>query len=293
MKRLASFLKYFAVAAWFIFTISLTVWWYIFHQRQIVKILELDHSAAAKLARNQNMLAWEGITLITCLVIGGCTLLYFVYRERRRNEKIRTFFLTFSHELKTPLASLRLQAESLEDDLKDSPHSTLIQRIIADTTRLTIQLENSLFLADIDRYQMLIEEVSLAKVLQSMYHEWAGFEIKFERDCHIQADVRAVESIFRNLLQNAYVHGKASRVVISVSATGRDRVMISVRDNGQGFSGNPKDLAKFRVRHYSGSGNGIGLYLSKKLVKNMGGNINFMPGKDAFEVQLTLQGRCA
>lgn len=68
-------MKYLLASLWLLFTATLAGWWYIFHLRQIERIRELDHDAAAELARNQSMLAWEGATLLLCLIGGGIALL--------------------------------------------------------------------------------------------------------------------------------------------------------------------------------------------------------------------------
>ena len=63
------------------------------------------------------MLVLEGTTLVGMLVAGGVALLGAIRREQRRRRDMRAFFMAFTHDLKTSLTSLRLQAEALREDL--------------------------------------------------------------------------------------------------------------------------------------------------------------------------------
>lgn len=93
------------------------------------------------------MLLLEGSTLVISLVGGALAFYLLGLRLRRQSEAIQQFLLTFTHELKTPIASLRLQAEELGERLKDSKEKHLLERLISDTSRLTLQLDNSLYIA--------------------------------------------------------------------------------------------------------------------------------------------------
>ncbi|MBN8550050.1 MAG: HAMP domain-containing histidine kinase [Deltaproteobacteria bacterium] len=287
-----SALRYTLLSVWVVFTVSLAGWWYIFGVQQTSRIMALEHQPSPQMARHFRMLAWEGGTFFVCLLAGGVALAYFMIQEVRQKRRLQIFFSTFTHELKTPLASLRLQAESLKEDLSESPQSKLVDRLVSDTQRLSIQLENSLFLANESSARLLLEKINLRTVIDALAHYWPTLTITVENDCIVEADARALECILTNILQNAVVHGKAKTVTFSATASGKDLVRVRIRDDGSGFHQDNRQLGKLFGRVYSGSGNGIGLYLVRRLMQRMGGDVEFIPNKH-FELALIFKGDTA
>ena len=149
-----------------------------------------------------------------------------------------------------------------------------LRRLLRDVARLELQLENALVLAQSERGKLFPEEISLRKMLDSLRPHWPDLEIKLEQDASLVADQRALECVFRNLFQNALVHGHASSVLIRLKAM-ESGVLVQVIDNGKGFEGNLETLGAAFVRHTTRSGSGIGLYLSRILTTRMGGKISF------------------
>src|ERR1700737_3004770 len=103
------------------------------------------------------MLLWGGGILILSLIGGGLALFYYARREQKRHAQVEEFFAAFTHDAKTALASLRLQAESLREDFGNAEHSPLLDRLLGDTLRLQLQLENSLFLVNLTRGAFFLE----------------------------------------------------------------------------------------------------------------------------------------
>ncbi|MEQ1875796.1 MAG: HAMP domain-containing sensor histidine kinase [Bdellovibrionia bacterium] len=276
----------FLAALWLAFSVSLAVWWLIFGLQQIDRLMQLQHEVAGELVRQQRMVLSEGGFLILCLLIGGGSLLYYIRRESRRTAEIKEFFATFTHELKTSLASLRLQTESLEEDLRGSGGpEKLLGRLVNDTVRLELQLENSLFLAHADASRMVIENLHLKKAIRAVQRYFPQFKITLEKDVAIKADERALDSVLKNIIQNAVVHGQATEMIVAVDKKA-DYVAISLLDNGKGFKGSANLLGKLFFRHTTKSGSGVGLFLSSSLMQKMGGSLEF-PGSDSgFRVAL-------
>jgi len=292
VKRDRRSIKLIVVGAWLAFSLSLASWWIVFGLRQLERIGELETQQASELARPQKMLMWEGGVLLLLLVSGGSALGYFVYLENKRFRQVNEFFATFSHELKTPIASLRLQAESLQEDFLQDPnqkfeehHRKLLDRLLKDSVRLELQLENSLFLANISEHQLFLEQLPLSRVLESLKPQWPQMDIQLTGDCNIKADRRAVESILKNIIQNSAIHGRAKHVVINpVRQDGIIRVQ--VEDDGVGFSGSTKTLGRLFSRQNSTSGSGVGLFLAKQLMKKMDGDLNFVKSSHGFSTEL-------
>lgn len=276
---------------WLVVTLSLSAWWMIHGIRQADLLAESAILSEAA-ARQQRMLFWEGSFLLACVTLGGVSLAYFVYRDQRRYEDVRKFFSTFTHELKTSLTSLRLQAEILEEDPKIRQNENL-RRLLRDVVRLELQLENALILAQGEKAKLFVEEIRLRKTLQSLSAHWPQLEVSVSQDAVLQGDQRAIECIFRNLLQNASVHGNARKVIVKAEKR-EESVEISLKDNGAGFMGDSSKLGEMFIRHNTRSGSGLGLYLSRLLAKRMGGSLEFS-GKspDGLEARLRIYGRLA
>ncbi|MBX7145349.1 MAG: HAMP domain-containing histidine kinase [Oligoflexia bacterium] len=277
---------------WLGFTTSLTAWWYLFGVGQTQKLMQLERLSSPALDRHVSMLRWEGMTLVGLILVGAAGIAYYMYREMRATRRLKAFFSTFTHELKTPLASLRLQAESLKEDLSGSPTEALAQRLVGDTQRLTLQLENSLYLAEGGELLVYKEPHNIRDFIQNISEHWPGVNIKTEGDGVAQVDARAFECILRNLIQNAVVHGRATCVAFGISHPSPNIVRITVMDDGIGFSGDRARLGKLFSRHYGGSGNGIGLYLVRQLSERLGGRTEFLASKSGsqFLVQIDLPG---
>jgi signal transduction histidine kinase len=268
---------YIAAVAWLVFTVSLASWWL---------------AVGLTLTNRHRMFLWEGTSFIVVLVCGGVAILVALRREDRRQQALEMFFMSFTHDLKTSLASVQLQAEGLrEDHGGDEETRQSIDRLLEDVVRLQIQLENSLFVAQPDG-RLLAERVDVRTAVERQRDDWPGLAIVIEGDAAVRADARAFDTVLRNLLQNAVLHGRASQVTVSIARTGDGTVRIVVADNGQGPA--VTDLTRLGeafLRPGPTSGTGVGLHVSRRLIARMGGTMDFaLTGgtSGALEVTMTL-----
>ena len=282
--------KYALVAIWLLNTLALAGWLYIFSFRQTQQIAEIRNETVAQAAAYHRMLVGESLVLSLCLLGGGFFLGYYIYLDAKRSKKVRSFFLTFSHELKTPLSSLQLQTESLLEDLGDSEHKEVIDRLVADTNRLSLHLENSLSLAEGADRKLFVEDLSVAEVVSSLKHYWPNLHIQLSGNATVSADRRSFESILKNLIENALNHGEATTVNIKLRKQEDNSIDIHINDNGSGFSGDYKTLGKLLERQGTTSGSGIGLHLVSELTRLSGGKVLFPKTSSGFDVHLLLPG---
>ena len=279
---------------WLLMTVALASWWLIFGLHQLNRLSqgELHSHLSLEVERQHRMLLSEGSTLIVLLLAGGAALLYFIFSEFRRARRIQDFFASFTHDMKTSLASLRLQAESLEEDLRSSGQAKIARRLVKDTVRLELQLENSLLLASPDESRLLLEERLVSEIVDMLTHHWPELDIVQRGDGRFRADSRALESIFKNIFQNSIVHGKATHVDVSVEAGEPGRLRIRFTDDGRGFTGEREKLGKMFHRHSSTSGSGLGLYLAKSLITRMDGTLTVPEQSEGgFCVEISIPGR--
>jgi signal transduction histidine kinase len=277
------------VVLWVAFTVTLAGWWLVFGLRQLDLINQSKLEGAAQLQRHYQMLMWEGGILIASLIGGGLALFYYARREQKRHAQVEEFFAAFTHDAKTALASLRLQAESLREDFAGAEHSPLLDRLLSDTLRLQLQLENSLFLVNLPRGKFFFEPIKLSDRIDVLRQHWPNLRITEKGDAVVTGDARALESVFTNLIQNSLKHGRATQVQIDIAASANNRVCVRVTDDGEGFRGDATQLGTLFVRHTRGSGSGVGLYIVRQLVKRMKGTIAFQSaGAGGFETVIEL-----
>jgi signal transduction histidine kinase len=271
---------------WLALTSTLIVWWMRF---ALNLILQFDPGQT----RFRAMLLWEGATLLALLILGGGTLIYFIVREADQFERLRTFLAHFSHELKTSLAGVRLQTESLKADNRDASLADLIDRLATDTSRLQNQVENSLFVGGSESRSLYSEEIDLKGLIEILRDSWPRLKIEVVGNAHLRADRRAIESILNNLFHNAIVHGGATLVKIAVQALANGIVELRIEDNGAGFQGDLSQLGQVFYRPNSRSGSGLGLYTVKSYVIRQGGQVEFSTSPQGFLVILKWPGAMA
>ena len=288
MERKRNRLVIVLVALWLAFTVTLAGWWLVFGLRQLDTIKQLSVAGGPDLHRYYQMLMWEGGILIASLIGGGIALFYYARREQKRHAQVEEFFAAFTHDAKTALASLRLQAESLREDLQGSQTNPLLERLLSDTVRLQLQLENSLFLVNLPHGKFFLEPIRLSEKIEALRLHWPALSISLEGDGEVMADARALESMLTNLVQNSITHGHATTVTIIARQSGRC-VQVTVIDDGRGFHGQLAQLGRLFVRHGRTSGSGVGLYIVSSLAKAMNGSIEFRNGeRGGFLAQLQL-----
>ncbi|MCG6169845.1 sensor histidine kinase [Leptospira sanjuanensis] len=286
---------------WLLATVSLGIWWFLLGLKLTNTVAglssKLNASAASEnlllLERQSRMIKMEGAFFLLMLFLGGATLIWFSYRETRRNKMIHDFFSTVTHEMKTPLASLRLQAESLQEELPNHHESKLLQRLLMDSVRIESQMNRAMYLASLTRSEILyIEKTNVREIFLSIGEDFPELEIDLQslENVFVFSDRKALESIFKNLAENSLKHGKATALTVSSERQRSGRVLISLVDNGSGFDGKYKGLGVPFYRHGSSSGTGIGLYIIKKLTNKMKGSMKIVPQKIGFRVDLVLPG---
>ena len=228
------------------------------------------------------MIKWEGGTFFVLLILLSGTLLFLYLKNMRKTKSLQAFFSSMTHELKTPLASIRLQADAIDSYIKSLDHKvlkTLSNRMIEDTQNLEVQMDKILQLSRIEQGGNLNPTiVNLERFLDhSIKKMGQDLEINFnfeEDTLHVMADEFALELILKNLLENTKRHSNINKIDISTTKTPQG-ITLSYNDYGV-FKGDHKRLGQLFYKHDSSSGSGIGLYLAKKLMEKMGGKLEFI-----------------
>lgn len=268
---------------WVLMLLGLGSWWLFLVFKLQSKLISLSITELGSEKRFLNMIKWEGSFFFVLLLLLGGSLFVMYYRDMRKSKAMQAFFASLSHELKTPLASMRLQSEVIKDLIEDESHShdqlaKLAKRLIEDTHKLESELEKSLQLSRIEQNaQMSLVPISLERFLKRQEQKLLSplkIDIKINSDAQeILADEPSLKMIFRNLFENTQRHNHSSaKVQIEARRVG-SFVEITYDDFGKKFNGNLSSLGDLFYKFNSSKGSGIGLYLVKNLMRNMHGQL--------------------
>lgn len=239
----------------------------------------------------RSMLVWESVSLFVLVMVSTGFSLWFYVRDLKRSRALQSFFAAMAHELRTPLASIRLQAESLAAKVKASPY---INRLIADTSRLEAQVERGLELAraETDKalslFPLSLEEAWQRALALFTKAEQKQLKITLAPLASVMADPMALQVIFRNLIENALTHsGKKTPAIFLHTVEKEGMVTLIYKDNGRGAKG--QKLGQLFQKGRASKGTGIGLYLIRSLMKRQGGSAAFS-GHSGFTATLRFKG---
>ena len=256
------------------------------------------------------LLVWVAVTL-TAVLIGGFYLMYrFGVGQMRLARQQQDFVSAVSHELKTPLTSIRMYGEMLKEGwADDSKRQTYYDYIHGESERLSRLIENVLQLARLTRNTQrfdlksvtVAELIDIARSKVATQVERAGFALVVRNEAPdgttVVVDLDCAAQIFINLVDNAlkFSAGAAiKKVEITARRNSDGAVLLTVRDYGPGV---PKtQLKKIFELFYRAEneltretvGTGIGLALVRQLASAMGARVdarNCEPGAE-FRVEL-------
>ncbi|MBL7690972.1 MAG: HAMP domain-containing histidine kinase [Flavipsychrobacter sp.] len=246
----------------------------------------------------------EGATFLIVILIGAAVVYGSFSRRMLVSKQQNNFMLAVTHELKSPIAAIKLNLQTLEKHrLDEEKRNLLIDRCIKESNRLNDLCNNLLFASQIEgrQYKPAMEDFSLSAMMEDVVSDFAGrYNRKFEEDvnsgCKSTGDKAMLRIAINNLIENAIKYTPEDKPIrISLAKNGNTTAMVSVADEGPGIP----DAEKKRVfdKFYrigneasrKSKGTGLGLYLAGKIVSQHGGSIAIRdnsPGGTIFEVTL-------
>ena len=241
----------------------------------------------------QGVLLFFGIVFFALLIAGMVVNTIFLVREVRRSEQHDSFINAVTHELKTPVASIRLHLETLQRrELPESRKQEFYRLMLSDADRLTETVEQVLRAGragdkragrdktDVDFSQLVRD---CAEAIRTRYHlrpEVLRFEESASNGSgvHVRGSAEDLRTAVSNVLDNAIKYsGDHVDVRVHLEGANGKRVVLSVRDQGVGIE--PDDLKRiFRRFHRitqrslaQVKGTGLGLFIVKSIAKKHGG----------------------
>ena len=254
-----------------------------------------------------------GTVFFSLILVGLSFYLVLTIKEVRLNQRQANFIDSVTHELKTPIASLRLYLETLQmRSLNEEQQAEFYAVMHSDLQRLDLLISQLLEVGRLDAigHETEPESIDLEQLLRNsakraaVHHE-CNIEETFHFDIDsisLTARKLVLELLFVNLLDNAVKYsGDPPRVDVSARKIENGRVRVDIADNGEGV---PAETRKkiFTLFYRGGSelerrskGTGVGLYIVRTLVHSLKGTVSVHDRQgergSVFQVELPMGNR--
>jgi len=256
----------------------------------LISVIVLLYIGWVLLRLHTGILLFLGSLLFLTIIVGVVLNTTFLVREIRRNEQHDAFINAVTHELKTPVASIRLYLETLQTrPVEDSKRQEFYRTMVEDSDRLLATIEQvlrtgrigsssrrKLHLVRIDLNGVIEECLTRTRTLHRLSTE--SLEYRPGPEVTIMGDPDEVRAAVSNLIDNAVKYsGSAVQVLVETQALDDKFVSVRVRDQGPGI---PKmELKQIFKRFYRVpgplatrvKGTGLGLYIVRSVAKRHGG----------------------
>lgn len=252
--------------------VFLNITWIVFHWRQVVPLV-------------------LGIIFFGVIIAGLVVNTIFIVREIRRNERQDSFLNAVTHELKTPITSIRLYLETLQSRPIDEEKRRDFYRImLEDSDRLLSTVEQVLKAGEarhasrrnwqeVDFAEVARNTLELARLRHNLNPEMLRFGAEPPGDLVVMGNPEELRTAVFNLLDNAIKYsGEHKNIVVDVRTPDIDSILFSVRDQGIGI---PRvELKRIFNRFYriqnratgKVKGTGLGLFIVRAVVRRYGGD---------------------
>ncbi len=271
--------------------------------------LQVSPAASEELAsrvQNRRLLELVMVVLSSCVILAGVAVILFAAEKERRMSAMKSEFVAnVSHELKTPLALVRMFGEMLQSGRVASPQKQqeYLDIIVSESERLSALIENVLDFAKVERgrgaYDFaeadVSDAVSKAVAVYKYRAEREGIEIaaRIEPNIIARIDDRAIQLAVINLIDNALKYAPEGKIVDVRAEREGGQVAIRVTDRGQGVPAG--DRQRIFERFVRGEntlgkdarpvrGSGIGLSLVKHIAESHGGAITVEEADETTEI---------
>ena len=236
------------------------------------------------------LILFEGCFLMLLILSGVYVIFVYWNKQNRLNQMQSNFVSSVSHELKSPLASIQLYLETLKyQEVSKEERRDFVETMLSDTARLSGLIENILQSSKTDPKSMELQtqKVDLGQFLSEVVNdhkrkfEDKKCEVKLQLEASpiVTVDKKALQIVFNNLIGNALRYSPSGcSLVIDLHRMGRFWE-IDFSDKGFGFD--KKDLKNvfkkfYRVQNEDTQnieGAGLGLFISREIVRNHKGRI--------------------
>lgn len=298
------------------------IWWEVLLVKQndrIIsekqKLIELSSTNEAQLkqdlailhhkkSKQTVMIVSEGTVFLLLLLFGVYRIKQAMDKERLLSRQQENFFLSITHELKTPIAATKLQLQTLQKQkLDETLRQELLANALMETERLNMLIDNVLLASRLETGEFISKKEKqnlgefVSSILQRYYkNELTSGELKFNSpaDIYLEIDVMAFPSVITNLVDNALKYSVAEKNISVNLERNNTQVVLKVSDQGCGITDEDKQrvFEKFyragNEETRSSKGTGLGLYIVNYILKRHNATIqikNNVPKGSIFEIQ--------
>jgi len=236
---------------------------------------------------------------LAAIISGGGMLTWQAHRNQKEALEKTSFVSNVSHELKTPLTSIRMYAELLFSGRISDPDKKrrYLQVIVSEARRLTRLVNNVLDFSRLEqgRKKYHLETILLAECIQEVFDahalpvKEAGMNLETvvpDRDIAVYTDRDAIDQVMVNLIDNAVKYAaEGGELKVSLDVE-NDSVRIEVADKGPGVSDAYRERIFEQFHRVDDSltakqqGSGLGLSIARRILRDLGGDLVYRPGKD-------------
>lgn len=256
----------------------------------------VDPGMIASLARTTNLAVWLLVAvLLVTVATGGTVVLRTLSAEMRLARQKTTFVANVSHELKTPLTSIRLFAEMLLQHRQpdEARRDDYLRTMVSEAERLSRLVDNVLTFSrrDADNPDCIKERLNLAELVRETVEQLRphlvlhGFSLRVEAPemLPVQGHAEGLRQVLMNLLSNAEKYSEGCREVTVIVCSEGDEAVVEVADRGVGVP--PSQAARIFEEFYRGDdsltstrrGTGLGLSIARHIARKHGGDVTFRP----------------
>jgi light-regulated signal transduction histidine kinase (bacteriophytochrome) len=203
-------------------------------------------------------------------------------------EELDTFTYTISHDLRTPLTSIKTYAElMLKNKTLDDKGKNMLDRIINSANKMNFLIKEILNLARVGRSEIVFETVNMQSLLAEVSAEvWSAFkadnaELILGQLVDLKGDKTMIAQVFTNLISNAVKYSsmvKSPKIEVSAVIDGGETIY-AIKDNGMGIDNRYYDrvfeLFKRMENVKDIEGTGVGLAIVKRIVERHNGRVWF------------------
>ncbi|UTW63433.1 HAMP domain-containing histidine kinase [bacterium SCSIO 12741] len=281
-------------------------WWAWLLIDQGQTIITLSTNDPGEMIRRTLMIIGEGAVFLIMLVFGFYKVRSSLKREMELAKRQKNFLLSVTHELNSPLSSIKLSLETLiKRDLEKSKRDRISENALQETERLKELVNNILTSARLEegKIQLQLLNENASELAQRAVNEFTTrfgenrMKSRITPGILIRVDQVAFRTVVENLLENAFKYNRDNGLVtLSLSSNG-DLAVLEISDEGPGISEDNAEriYQQFyreqneETRHTIGTG--LGLYIVKNLVELHHGSISHQKNKNigtTFRVEIPL-----
>ncbi len=275
------------------------------HQKKEVVSEELHKVRDKKIRRTKQYLG-EGSTFILIIILSAGIVYYSYYRQQKLNKLQQNFMLSITHELKTPIAGIKLNMQTLErHKLDEDIKLKLVKSSVQETNRLNDLCNNILMATQLESTSQALytEKVNIIELIKELVLQmkvrYPTMNILEELSCdevEISGDRGLWQLVISNLIENARKYSGDSLDIVVALFKVSGNYFLQIKDYGIGIPDEEKKkiFDKFyRVGNENtrtSKGTGLGLFIVKKIVRLYKYDItvkNNQPNGSIFEVRFT------